>query len=77
MRNAVAGLMGLGGILVAFGAVVFVLELLASRADSGHGLREMTVLAMGSVVAGAILLGLGFILSRVGREANNSASQRS
>ena len=73
MRYVVAGLMGLGGILISFGAVVFVLELFASRADSGHGLREMTALATGVIVVGGVLLGLGFLLSRIGRKSNRPA----
>ncbi len=76
MRYVAAGLMGLGGILIAFGGVVFVLELLASRADSGHGLREMTALATGSVVVGGISLGLGLLLSRFGRKSDDPTLSR-
>ena len=76
MRYVSAGLMGLGGILIAFGAVVFVLEFFASRADSGHGLREMTALATGALVVGGMLLGLGFLLSRIGRKSNHPAPSR-
>jgi hypothetical protein len=73
MRYVVASLMGLGGILLSFGAVIFVLELLARHADANRGLREMSVMAIGSVVVGAGLLGLGFLLGRLGRGSRESA----
>lgn len=76
MRYVAAGLTGVGGILIAFGAVVFVLALLASQADSGHGLREMTALGTASVVAGAILFGLGFLLNRLGRKSSHPSPSR-
>ena len=77
MRYVATALTGVGGILIAFGAVVFVLALLASRADSGHGLREMTALATASIVVGGILFGLGFLLSRMGRKSNHPTPSRS
>ncbi|MFN2635576.1 MAG: hypothetical protein ABR585_00920 [Gemmatimonadaceae bacterium] len=72
MRYVVASLMGVGGILASFGGVIFVLELLAHHADSGRGLRDMSVMAIGSVVLGGGLFALGFLLNRLrlGRRAS-------
>ena len=73
MRYIVDGMMGVGTILFAFGSVIVVLELFASRADSGHGLREMTALAAASLVVGGALLALGFVLGRLARKSHLSA----
>ena len=66
MRSSLAAaLMSIGGIFVAFAAVVFMLVILASRGDPEHKLATMSAVAF--LVAGAVLFGLGFLLNRIGR----------
>mgnify|MGYP001796580012 CR=1 FL=1 len=60
--------MGIGGIFLSFGCVVFVLMIFASRSDPEHKLPTMSALAVACVVAGAVMVGLGFVLSRFGRD---------
>ncbi|HEY3113429.1 MAG TPA: hypothetical protein VGJ62_07080 [Gemmatimonadaceae bacterium] len=73
MRSAAAGLMGIGGILMSFGAVVVVLSLFARRPDTRLELPAMATIATGSFVIGGVLFALGFLLSRVGRNSRTSA----
>ncbi|MDP9205686.1 MAG: hypothetical protein M3P12_09565 [Gemmatimonadota bacterium] len=69
MRSGLAaGLMGIGWILISFGAVIVVLYLLARQAaDSLQQLPAMGTAAVGSLVVGAGMFAAGFLLSRVGR----------
>jgi ABC-type transport system involved in multi-copper enzyme maturation permease subunit len=74
MRSSfAAALMGIGGIFIAFGSVVFVLAIFASRSDPEHKLATMSALAVSSLVAGAVLFGLGFLLNRIGRSTRDGA----
>ena len=73
MRNMGTVLMGLGGIVVSFGAVVFVIELCAAYFGSEHGLRVMTVTGTGLIVVGAVMFGSGFLFTRMGRETGHPA----
>jgi small-conductance mechanosensitive channel len=69
MRSTLAAsLMGIGGIFVSFSAVVVVLALLAGRTDPYHRLAGRGGMATEAFVAGAVLLVLGFALSRLGRK---------
>jgi hypothetical protein len=68
MRNMAMVLMGLGGIIISFGAVVFVIELFAGHFGSVHGLRVMTATGTGLIFVGAVLFGSGFLFSRIGRK---------
>jgi hypothetical protein len=71
-----AALMGIGGIFVSFGAVVFVLEIFASRGtDPEHRLPTMTALGMETLIGGGILLVLGYLLTRVGRDRDGVAGE--
>jgi hypothetical protein len=75
MRSHVAaGLMGIGSIFLAFGAVVLVISFAASRADPQRSLAGMHVLAIESIVGGAILVGVGALLNRSGRKSAGSAT---
>ena len=65
--------MGIGGVLVSFGAVVVVLSLLARRPDTRLELPAMATIATGSFVIGGVLFALGFLLNRVGRNSRASA----
>jgi hypothetical protein len=73
MRSGLAaGLMGIGGIFMSFGAVIVVLALLA-RLDNVRGeLPAMTMVATGSIVVGAVMFGAGYLLGRIGRPASSS-----
>jgi hypothetical protein len=74
MRSGlVAGLMGIGGILISFGAVVVVLSIFARQGETRHELPAMTTLAVGSIVVGAVMFGAGFLLSRLGRRSDDSS----
>lgn len=64
-----AGLMGIGSIFLAFGAVVLVISFAASRADPQRSLAGMHMLAIESIVGGAILFGVGALLHRSGRNS--------
>jgi hypothetical protein len=79
MRSGLAaGLMGIGGILMSFGSVIVVLALFARRgAETREQLPAMTTLAIGSLVAGAVMFGAGYLLGRVGRNSDQSAGDRS
>jgi hypothetical protein len=73
-----AGLMGVGGILLSFGAVIVVLALFARQAgDTRLELPAMTTVALGSLVVGAVMFGAGFLLGRLGRDSEQSAGDRS
>lgn len=68
MRSGiVAGLMGIGGILISFGAVTVVLAQFARRGDARVELPAMIAVAVGSLVVGAVLFGAGFLLRLTGR----------
>jgi hypothetical protein len=75
MRSGLsAGLMGVGGILISFGAVVVVLSLFARQGgDTRLELPAMGTAAAGSLVIGAVLFGAGYLLSRLGRDSEESA----
>ena len=74
MRSGiVAAFMGIGGIFVCFAVVVFVIEILARQSDVGHQLATMSALGVATLVAGLILLALGYLLNRVGRSTRNDS----
>jgi predicted DNA repair protein MutK len=68
-----AALMGIGGIFLCFSVVVFVLETLARRSESGHQLATMSGLSVAAFLGGVILFGLGYLLNRIGRSTRNGA----
>jgi hypothetical protein len=70
-----AALMGIGGIFVSFAAVVFVLEIFASRSDPEHRVPTMTALGMEMLIGGAILLILGYLLTRLGRDRDGARGE--
>jgi hypothetical protein len=76
MRSGLsAGLMGVGGILISFGAVIVVLSVFARRGgDTRLELPAMGMAAAGSLVIGALMFGAGYLLGRLGRNAGQSAS---
>jgi len=70
MRSGIsAGLMGVGGILISFGAVIIVLSLFARQGDTRIELPAMTTLLTASIVVGAVMFGAGYLLGRIGRSA--------
>jgi len=62
--HAADGLMGIGGIFVAFGAVTGVIAFAARAADAQRNITTMHMTTLGSILGGAILFGLGFLLRR-------------
>lgn len=73
MRSSVAaGLMGVGAIFVSFGAVILVLALFARNGDTRGELPAMMTLATGSLVVGAVMFGLGYLLNRMGRSSSSA-----
>jgi hypothetical protein len=74
MRSGfVAALMGIGGILLCFSVVVFVIALFARQGDVGHQLATMSALGVATFVAGVVLFGLGYLLNRIGRSRPDNA----
>jgi hypothetical protein len=68
MRSGLAAAMlGIGGILVAFGATIVLISLFAHSGEARLRLPTMMTLATGTLVAGAVLFAVGYLLSRVGR----------
>lgn len=66
--------MGVGGIFVSFGAVILVLALIARNADFRGEQPAMWTLATGSLVVGAVMFGLGYLLNRMGRSSSSPRS---
>jgi hypothetical protein len=68
MRSFFGGtFISLGAVCVAFGAVVFILTLAVKRYDPGQGLGGRVEVGLVALVLGAILLGAGVLLGRMGR----------
>ena len=66
MRSSfAAAFMGIGGIFVSFAVVVFILELFTRRTDLVHQLPTMTGLGVLTLVGGAVLFALGYLLGRM------------
>jgi uncharacterized membrane protein (UPF0136 family) len=73
-----AGLMGIGGILLAFGAVIVVLSFFARQGgDTRLELPAMTMAAVAALVVGAVFFGAGYLLGRMGRNSDQSTGDRS
>jgi hypothetical protein len=64
--------MGVGGILVSFGAVIVVLSLFARQGETRIELPAMTTVLTGSIVVGAVMFGAGYLLGRIGRSSDKS-----
>ena len=60
-----AAFMGIGGVFLSFGAVVFIIEYFTSRTDAVHQLPTMTGLGLLTLVGGAVLFALGYLLNRM------------
>ena len=57
-----ATLVGLGGVALAFGFVIFVLTFAVNRVDPTQGLHGRLITGGGSFVIGIVLVGLGVLL---------------
>lgn len=68
MRSGlVAALMGIGGILASFGATILVLAIFSRKNGWSVQLPGMMSVGTGSLVIGAVMFVLGYLLNRVGR----------
>ena len=67
-------MLGIGWIFISFGVTTVILFLLARQAGNAQWQPEMAKMMVGSLVVGAVMFGAGFLLSRIGREANRSAN---
>ena len=67
-----AGLMGIGGIFVSFGAVVAIIEFFSRHNDWRLQLPTMTSLALAAIVIGGVMLVAGYLLSRLRRSSERS-----
>jgi len=77
MRSGLAaGLMGIGWILISFGAVIAVLYVFARQGggDSAHLLPEMATVMLGSLVVGAVMFAAGYLLGRLGRSSDRASA---
>jgi len=75
MRSGLAAaLMGVGGILVSFGAVILVLAIFARANEWRVQLPAMGSVGTGSLVIGGVMFALGFLLNRVGRNSAGRVS---
>ena len=77
MRSGLAaGLMGIGWILISFGAVIAVLYVFARQGggDSAHLLPEMATVMVGSLVVGAVMFAAGYLLGRLGRSSDRASA---
>ena len=59
--------MGLGGVCVAFGAVIFILTLAVKHYQPAQGLEGRVEAGLVSLALGIVLLGAGVLMSRMGR----------
>jgi len=76
MRSHLAeGMMGIGSVFLAFGAVIVVISFAATRADATRNVASMHMTAMESIVAGAVMLGVGFLLRRGGQKPADSSNR--
>ena len=77
MRSGLAaGLMGIGWILISFGAVIAALYVFARQGggDSAHLLPEMATVMLGSLVVGAVMFAAGYLLGRLGRSSDRASA---
>lgn len=78
MRTYLAGaLMGIGGIFVSFAVVLFIIEIYGSRSDTKETVAAMSSLGLETLIGGAILFIIGWLISRTGRRSRTAEdSQR-
>ena len=77
MRSGLAaGLMGIGWILISFGAVIAALYVFARQGggDSAHLLPEMATVMVGSLVIGGVMFAAGYLLGRIGRSSDRASA---
>ena len=68
--NLIASLLYIGTIMLAFGIVISVIELLALRFGTHHD--TAAVMAIALVAGGALLLGASFFMRRSGESASEN-----
>jgi len=65
----VAALMGIGGILMAFGVTILVISIFTRMNEWRLQLPTMMSLGTGSLVIGGVMFVAGYLLNRIGRSA--------
>jgi len=74
MRSGLAAaLMGVGGILLAFGATILVIAVFTRAGAWRDQLPTMLSVATGALVIGGVMFAVGFLFHRVGRRAGVEA----
>jgi len=74
MRSIAVTIMSFGAIAMAFGAVTVVLLVLA-KANAHTGLATFTTTGMLALVAGAAMLIVGYLMSRMGRRGDGRTAE--
>ncbi|MEO8909875.1 MAG: hypothetical protein ABI408_06560 [Gemmatimonadaceae bacterium] len=69
-----AAFMGIGGIFISFATVVFIIESFTRRTDLVHQVPTMTALGTLTLVGGAVLFALGWLLGRSGRRMSPAST---
>jgi uncharacterized membrane protein YidH (DUF202 family) len=76
MRSLLAAtLVGLGGVSLAFGVVVFILTFAVSRVDPTQGLQGRLETGLLSTVLGVVLMGVGVLLGGYARRGQQSSAR--
>jgi hypothetical protein len=75
MRSGLAALlMGIGGILLAFGTTVLGIAIFARTGEWRFQLSVMMSVATGALVIGAVMFAVGYLFHRLGRESAGRAA---
>ena len=75
MRSGLsAGLMGVGGIFLAFGFTVMVIGIFTRTSAWRGEMHALTTVGMGSLIIGAVMFVLGWLLSRGARRSDERAT---
>ena len=75
MRSGLAaGLMGIGGILLAFGATITVIAIFTRTSAWRGELPAMISVATASLLVGGVMFAAGFLFHRMGRGSGERAT---
>ena len=75
MRSGLsAGLMGVGGIFLSFGATILIISIFTRISSWREEIPAMMTVGIGSVVIGGAMFVLGWLLYRGGRRSDGRAT---